>query len=42
VFADGTLSDTDEEILTGVPVIRKGQKMEGPFFPLLFKEPRRV
>ena len=39
VFADGTLSDTDEEILTGVPVIRKGQKMEGQFFPLLFKKP---
>jgi len=36
VFADGTLSDTDEEILSGVPVIRKGLKMEGPFFPLLF------
>lgn len=36
VFADGTCSDTDEEILSGVPVIKKDQKMEGQFFPLLF------
>lgn len=36
VFADGTRSNTDEELLTGVPPIRKGQKMEGQFFPLLF------
>lgn len=41
VFADGTLSDTNEEILSGVPVIRKGQKMEGRFFPLLF-EPAKI
>ncbi len=39
VFADGTLSDTNGEILTGVPVIKKGRKMEGPFFPLLFRKP---
>jgi ectoine hydroxylase-related dioxygenase (phytanoyl-CoA dioxygenase family) len=37
VFADGTRSDTDEEILRGVPVIRKGQKLEGKFFPLLYE-----
>lgn len=36
VFADGTLSNSDEEILTGVPPIPKGKKMEGQFFPLLF------
>jgi hypothetical protein len=36
VFADGTRSDTDEEVLSGVPVIKKGEKMEGKFFPLLF------
>lgn len=36
VFADGTLSNSDEEILTGVPVVNSGQKMEGQFFPLLF------
>lgn len=36
VFADGTSSDTDEELLSGVPVIKKGKRMEGQFFPLLF------
>ncbi len=36
VFADNTQSDTDEELLQGVPVINKGKKMEGQFFPLLF------
>ena len=37
VFADGTLSDSNEEILGGVPTIKKGNKMEGRFFPLLFE-----
>jgi ectoine hydroxylase-related dioxygenase (phytanoyl-CoA dioxygenase family) len=36
VFADETRSDTDGELLQGVPVITKGKKMEGQFFPLLF------
>ena len=36
VFADGTLSDSDEALLTGVPVIPKGEKMGGKFFPLIF------
>ena len=36
VFADGTYSDSDQPLLEGVPVIPKGQKMEGQFFPLLF------
>lgn len=36
VFADGTLSNTDEVLLKGVPKIPKGKKMEGNFFPLLF------
>ena len=36
VFADGTISNTNEELLKGVPVIKKGDKMEGKFFPLLF------
>jgi len=37
VFADGTESDTDEEILRGTPIaIKKGQRMKGKFFPLLF------
>ncbi|WP_018616943.1 phytanoyl-CoA dioxygenase family protein [Segetibacter koreensis] len=37
VFADGTLSDTNNELLQGVPVVDKGEKMEGQFFPLLFQ-----
>jgi ectoine hydroxylase-related dioxygenase (phytanoyl-CoA dioxygenase family) len=36
LFKDGTRSDSDEVLLEGVPVIAKGQLMEGPFFPLLF------
>lgn len=36
VFADGTASNSDEVILPGVPVIKKGKKLEGQFFPLLF------
>ena len=36
-FADGVISDSDEPLLQGVPAIPKGQKMEGQFFPLLFK-----
>jgi hypothetical protein len=37
VFADGTVSDTNEELLKGVPIIKKGEKLEGQFFPLLFE-----
>lgn len=37
VFADGTLSDSDEALLAGVPPIPRGNKMEGTFFPLLYK-----
>jgi len=37
VFADGTISNTNEELLNGVPPIPKGNKIEGKFFPLLFK-----
>ncbi len=36
VFADGTYSDSDEEILASVPVIKKGKQLKGQFFPLLF------
>ena len=36
VFADGTISNTDEELLKGVPTIPKGSKMEGKFFPLIY------
>lgn len=35
-FADGTFSDSDEPLLKGVPVFKKGEKLEGQFFPLLF------
>jgi len=35
VFADGTCTDSDEALLDGVPPIRKGNKLEGQFFPLL-------
>ena len=37
VFADGTVSDTNEPLLSGVPVIPKGEKMGGKFFPLIFE-----
>ncbi len=37
VFADGTISNTDDELLQGVPPIPKGKKMEGKFFPMLFE-----
>jgi hypothetical protein len=36
VFADGTRSNTNDQLLTGVPAIAAGNKMEGQFFPLLF------
>lgn len=34
-FRDGVASDSDEPLLTGVPVVPKGSKMGGQFFPLL-------
>ncbi len=37
VFSDGVVSDADEPLLEGVPVVPKGNKMEGRFFPLLFE-----
>ena len=39
VFRDGVASDSDDPLLTGVPSIPKGRKMNGQFFPLLF-DPR--
>jgi ectoine hydroxylase-related dioxygenase (phytanoyl-CoA dioxygenase family) len=36
VFADGTISDSNEKLLSGVPVVKKGDKIDGQFFPLLF------
>ena len=35
LVADGVASDTDEPLLAGVPVVPKGTKLEGQFFPLL-------
>lgn len=36
VFRDGVMSNADEPLLAGVPVIPRGTKMGGQFFPLLF------
>lgn len=35
-FRDGVRSESDESLQAGIPVIPKGQKIEGQFFPLLF------
>lgn len=40
-FGDGTVSDSDETLLVGVPPVPKGKKMDGRFFPLLL-DPRSV
>jgi ectoine hydroxylase-related dioxygenase (phytanoyl-CoA dioxygenase family) len=37
MFRDGVVSDTNEPLLAGVPVIEKGNKIEGTFFPLLHR-----
>jgi ectoine hydroxylase-related dioxygenase (phytanoyl-CoA dioxygenase family) len=37
VFADGTRSNSDEVLLHGVPPVKKGDIMQGQFFPLLFQ-----
>src|SRR5690348_11971182 len=36
VFADGVISDSNDELLAGVPPVPKGEKMQGQFFPLLY------
>jgi ectoine hydroxylase-related dioxygenase (phytanoyl-CoA dioxygenase family) len=36
VFRDGVKSDSDEPPLAGVKPVKKGEKMQGQFFPLLF------
>ncbi|MEO6187325.1 MAG: phytanoyl-CoA dioxygenase family protein [Ginsengibacter sp.] len=36
-FADGVISDSNEPLLQGVPIVRKGEEMRGQFFPLLFE-----
>jgi ectoine hydroxylase-related dioxygenase (phytanoyl-CoA dioxygenase family) len=35
MFADGTISDTEKELMPGTPAIPKGEKISGQFFPLL-------
>ena len=37
VFRDGVESASNDELLTGVPAIPKGEKMGGQFFPILRK-----
>jgi hypothetical protein len=39
VFLDGVKSNSDEPLLAGVPVIPRGERMSGQFFPMLFKPP---
>ncbi len=36
-LADGVISDSNEPLLQSVPVVPKGNKLEGQFFPLLFR-----
>ncbi len=40
VFRDGIISNTNTPLLRGVPVIGKGQRVEGHFFPLLYDPAR--
>jgi hypothetical protein len=37
VFKDGVISNTNDVLLSGVPPVAKGSKMEGDFFPLLYQ-----
>jgi hypothetical protein len=36
VIADGVISDTNDPLLEGVPVVQKGSAIKGQFFPLLY------
>jgi ectoine hydroxylase-related dioxygenase (phytanoyl-CoA dioxygenase family) len=40
VFRDGIISNTNTPLLKGVPVVPRGQKVEGQFFPLLYDPAR--
>jgi len=42
VFRDGVKSDSEEPLLAGVPAIAKGERIQGQFFPLLFKPPADI
>jgi ectoine hydroxylase-related dioxygenase (phytanoyl-CoA dioxygenase family) len=35
VFRDGVVANSDDPLLEGVPAIRKGNKIDGQFFPIL-------
>ena len=35
-FADGVCSDSEEPLLSGVPAVAPGHRMEGQFFPLVY------
>ena len=37
VIQDGVMSDSNEPLLKGVPVILRGERINGRFFPLLFE-----
>lgn len=40
-FRDGVISDSNEPLLKDVPVVPRGQAVQGQFFPLLFDRRRR-
>lgn len=42
VIRDGVVSDSDEPLLAGVPVVPRGTKLEGQFFPLLYDPATRA
>ena len=35
-IADGVYSDTDEPLLNGVPVVPRGERLAGQFFPVVY------
>jgi ectoine hydroxylase-related dioxygenase (phytanoyl-CoA dioxygenase family) len=41
-FRDGVRSDSNEPLLAGVPVIGKGEKLRGRYFPLLTRKRRQL
>ena len=38
VFGDGVMSNSNEPLLEDVPIIPRGDKMGGQFFPLLYSQ----
>ena len=42
VIRDGVVSDSDEPLLAGVPVVPRGTKLDGQFFPLLYDPATRA